>query len=125
MQLTTPALLSFVNFQDKLENFYSEFWVIIEWKMDKVLDLTFESNVVYLSHILAEICGKIKWLIVYEWGGRHFSAGIFNYSLVVLYQFKFLKITLSFKKEQGILARCHLMRGKLSSGIQDWFLASL
>ena len=29
-------------------------------KMDKVLELTFKSNVIYLSHILAKICGKMK-----------------------------------------------------------------
>ena len=81
---------------------------MIKWKMDKVLELTFESNVIYLSHILAKICGKMKWQMVYGWEGHHFS-GIFNNSLVVLYQFEFLKKILLFKKKKKrILVCCHL-----------------
>ena len=66
--------------------------------MDKVLELTFKSNVIYLSHILAKICGKMKWQMVYGWEGHHFS-GIFNNSLIILYQFEFLKIILFFQKK--------------------------
>ena len=80
-------------------NFKKIFREMIKSKMEKVLELTFESNVIYLSHILAKICGKMKWQMVYRWEGHHFS-GIFNNSLVVLYQFEFLKIILFFKKKK-------------------------